>query len=49
MAESMKESTLMTKNKVREFSPGLTVEGTMETGRMENNMDMVSTILQRVK
>jgi len=49
MEESMMESTMMTRNKVMEFSLGQMVGDTKATGLMENNMDRVYIILAKEK
>ena len=49
MAESMKETTMMIRNKDKESSHGQTEESMMESGSMVNNMAKEFIIPQREK
>jgi len=48
-AEDMKESTSMTRKKVKESFSGQMAESTREAGKTENNTELVSTPPQVVK
>ena len=49
MAEDMKETTTMTRNKVEESSSGQMAESTMESGSTESSMVREYTIHLRVR
>lgn len=49
MADATKANILMIKNKVMECLYGLTEGSMMENGSTENNMERVSTTLQKEK